>query len=66
MATVKHPLFDAVTNEVPNTDLQDWLDQGWLPNEDGGPSSFAGLEAAGGEAPKSGPRSKRKTVGGDE
>lgn len=33
MATVKHPAFDHVTREVPDDQVDSWVDHGWVLDE---------------------------------
>lgn len=55
MATVQHPTFPDVQQDVPDKDLADWLEQGWLsdqvtPEPDLAPAPVVDA------APKPGPR----------
>lgn len=34
MATVQHPAFDHVRNTVPDGDVTDWTDSGWIVVDD--------------------------------
>lgn len=36
MATIQHPTFPDVQQDVPDKDLADWLEQGWLSVLDSG------------------------------